>query len=74
LPCTAPVDWKHIPSLFVHVRLVALLLPVALKPGWRELAHGRMDALVLVRLVEKASELLFESSIILIFSFVYELF
>jgi len=55
----------------VHVRLVALLLPVALKLGWRELAQGRMDALVLVHLVEKASELLFESSIIPIFSFVY---
>jgi hypothetical protein len=50
---------------------VALLLPVALKLGWRELAQGRMDALVLVHLVEKASELLFESSIIPIFSFVY---
>jgi hypothetical protein len=53
---------------------VALLLPLAFKPGWRELAHGRMDALVLVRLVEKASELLFERSINPIFSFVYELF
>jgi hypothetical protein len=50
---------------------VALLLPVALKLGWRELAQGRMDALVLVHLIEKASELLFESSIIPIFSFVY---
>jgi hypothetical protein len=58
----------------MHVRLVALLLPMAFKLGWRELAQGRMDGLVLVHLVEKASELLFESSIIPIFCFVYELF
>jgi hypothetical protein len=50
---------------------MVLLLPVALKLGWSELAHGRMEALVFVHLVEKASELLFESSIIPIFSFVY---
>jgi len=55
----------------MYVRLVALLLPVAVKLGWRELAQGRMDALGLVHLVEKASALLFESSIILIGSFVY---
>ena len=58
----------------MHVRLVAQLLPMAFKLGWSELAQGRMDALVHGHLVEKASELLFDSSIIPIFSFVYWLY
>jgi hypothetical protein len=43
---------------------MALLLPVAFKLGWSERAQDKMNVLVPGHLVEKASELLFDSSII----------
>src|SRR5437667_12781041 len=48
---------------FIVVRACQTGGSMAFKLGWSELAQGRMDALVHVHLVEKASELSFDSSI-----------